>query len=154
MEKIWKTAALIACLLPGACGEPANREDLPPGDAASPVMEATTRSVQIVSPADGEVLERGAVTVRLQVEGIVVVPAGVEQSSSGHHHLIVDAPLPDMGLPIPSEAGRYIHLGKGQTEYVLEGLEAGQHEVIALMGDHVHVPLSPPVADTVRFVVR
>jgi len=117
-------------------------------------MEATTRSVQIVSPADGEVLERGAVTVRLQVEGIVVVPAGVEQSSSGHHHLIVDAPLPDMGLPIPSEAGRYIHLGKGQTEYVLEGLEAGQHEVIALMGDHVHVPLSPPVADTVRFVVR
>ena len=37
---------------------------------------------------------------------------------------------------------------------VLEGLEAGPHEVIALVGDHLHVPLSPPVADTVRFVVR
>ena len=61
-------------------------------------MEATTQGVQIISPADGEVLERGAVTVRLQVEGLVVVPAGVEQSSSGHHHLIVDAPLPDLGL--------------------------------------------------------
>lgn len=154
MEKIWKAAALAACLLPGACGESSDREDLPPGDAASPIMEATTQGVQIISPADGEVLERGAVTVRLQVEGIVVVPAGVEQPSSGHHHLIVDAPLPDLGLPIPSEAGRYIHLGMGQTEYVLEGLEAGQHEVIALVGDHVHVPLSPPVADTVRFVVR
>ena len=154
MEKTWKAAVLAACLLPGACGEPADRENLPPGDAANPVMEATTQGVQIISPADGEVLERGAVTVRLLVEGLVVVPAGVEQPSSGHHHLIVDAPLPDLGLPIPSEAGRYIHLGMGQTEYVLEGLEAGQHQVIALVGDHVHVPLSPPVADTVRFVVR
>lgn len=154
MEKTGKAAMLAACLLIGACGEPANREDPAPRDTASPVMEATTPAVQIVSPADGEVFGQGAVTVQLEVEGLVVVPAGVEQVSSGHHHLIVDSPLPDLDLPIPSEAGRYIHLGKGQTEYELEGLEAGQHEVIALMGDHLHVPLSPPVADTVRFVIR
>ena len=154
MNRIWTLAVFAACLPIGACGESVDREDLPPRDAASPVSEETTPGVQIVSPTEGQLVEGGDVTVRLEVEGIEVVPAGVEQSSSGHHHLIVDAPLPDLDLPIPSEVGRYIHLGKGQTEYVLEGLAAGPHEVIALVGDHVHVPLSPPVADTVRFVVR
>jgi hypothetical protein len=154
MNKIWTVAAVAAFLSLGACGESASREELPPGDVATPVPEEATPGVQIVSPAEGALLDAGAVEVRLEVEGIVVVPAGVQQAASGHHHLIVDAPLPDLELPIPSEAGRYIHLGKGQTEYVLEGLEAGPHEVIALVGDHLHVPLSPPVADTVRFVVR
>ena len=154
MNKIWTVAVVAACLAIGACGESVDRVDVPPRDSVSPVLEATSVGVQIVSPTDGELVESGDVTVRLEVEGIVVVPAGVEQPASGHHHLIVDAPLPDLDRPIPAEAGRYIHLGKGQAEFVLEGLTAGPHEVIALLGDHLHVPLSPPVADTVRFVVR
>jgi hypothetical protein len=154
MNKIWTVAAVAACLPIGACGESVDRVDVPPRDSVSPVSEATSAGVEIVSPTDGDLVESGDVTVRLEVEGLVVVPAGVEQPASGHHHLIVDAPLPDLDRPIPAEAGRYIHLGKGQTEFVLEGLTAGPHEVIALMGDHLHVPLSPPVADTVRFVVR
>ncbi|MCK5446775.1 MAG: DUF4399 domain-containing protein [Gemmatimonadetes bacterium] len=154
MEKARKVVVLGACVLIAACGESADREQPPSRDTVDPVDDVTTPSVHIVSPAEGDVLERGAVTVRLEVEGIVVVPAGVEQASSGHHHLLVDAPLPDLDLPIPSEPGRYIHLGRGQTEYVIEELDVGQHQVIALLGDHVHVPLSPPVADTVRFVVH
>jgi len=153
MEKVRKIAVLGACLLIGGCGESADSEDPPSSDVVDSIVEVTPR-VRILTPADGDVLEGGALTVRLEVEGLAVVPAGVEQTSSGHHHLIIDAPLPDLDLPIPSEAGRYVHLGKGQTEYLIEGLAAGQHQVIALVGDHVHVPLSPPVADTVRFVVR
>ena len=153
MEKARKMAVLAACLLIGGCGESADGEDPPSSDAADSIVDVTPR-VRILTPADGDVLEGSALTVRLEVEGLAVVPAGVEQTSSGHHHLIIDAPLPDLDLPIPSEAGRYVHLGKGQTEYLIEGLAAGQHQVIALVGDHVHVPLSPPVADTVRFVVR
>ena len=153
MEKARKIAVLGACLLIGSCGESADGEDPPSSDVVDSIVDVTPR-VRILTPADGDVLEGGALTVRLEVEGLAVVPAGVEQTSSGHHHLIIDAPLPDLNLPIPSEAGRYVHLGKGQTEYLIEGLAAGQHQVIALVGDHVHVPLSPPVADTVRFVVR
>lgn len=153
MEKARKIAVLGACLLIGGCGESADGEDPPSSDVVDSIVDVTPR-VRILTPADGDVLEGGALTVRLEVEGLAVVPAGVEQTSSGHHHLIIDAPLPDLDLPIPSEAGRYVHLGKGQTEYLIEGLAAGQHQVIALVGDHVHVPLSPPVADTVRFVVR
>ena len=153
MEKVRKMAVLGACLLIGSCGESADGEDPSSSEAIDAIVYVTPR-VQIVTPADGDVLEGGDLTVRMEVEGLAVVPAGVEQTSSGHHHLIIDAPLPDLDLPIPSEAGRYVHLGKGQTEYLIEGLAAGQHQVIALVGDHLHVPLSPPVADTVRFVVR
>jgi hypothetical protein len=110
--------------------------------------------VRIVAPVDGSVIGGPDVTVILEVTGLTIVPAGVEQASSGHHHLIVDSPLPDLAIPIPAEAGRYIHLGKGQTEYLLEGLQPGEHLVIALVGDFLHVPLSPTVADTVRFVVE
>ena len=153
MEKARKMAVLGACLLIGGCGESADGDDPSSSDVVDSIVDVTPR-VRILTPADGDVLEGGALTVRLEVEGLAVVPAGVEQTSSGHHHLIIDAPLPELDLPIPSEAGRYVHLGKGQTEYLIEGLAAGQHQVIALVGDHVHVPLSPPVADTVRFVVR
>ena len=154
MEKALKIAVLGACALSGACGESADREEPSSGEAVDSVVDVAAGRVRIVSPAEGDVVEGGDVTVRLEVDGLIVVPAGVEQPSSGHHHLLVDAPLPDLDLPIPSEAGRYIHLGKAQTEYLIEGLDVGAHQIIALVGDYAHVPLSPPVADTVRFVVR
>ncbi len=146
--------ALSVCIWIAGCGEAAEQDQRSSGDPAESITDVATPHVQISAPAEGDTLDRGDVTVRLVVEGMVIVPAGVEQDSSGHHHLLVDAPLPELDRPIPSEAGRYIHLGKGQTEYLVEGLSAGQHQVIALVGDHLHVPLNPPVADTVRFVVR
>ena len=30
-----------------------------------------------------------------------VAPAGIEKANTGHHHLIIDAPLPPFGEPIP-----------------------------------------------------
>jgi len=137
----------------GACAGEAGRyqETAADGTAADTTPPA---AVHIVAPADGGVVEGPDVTVRLESEGLTIVPAGIEQPHSGHHHLIVDSPLPDLTEPIPSEPGKYIHLGNGQTELVLEGLAPGEHQVIALVGDYRHVPLQPPVADTVRFVVE
>lgn len=149
-----RIVALSVCIWIAGCGEPAAQDQRSSGDPRESITDVATPRVQISAPAEGDTIDRGDVTVRLVVEGLVVVPAGVEQASSGHHHLLVDSPLPELNRPIPSEAGRYIHLGKGQTDYLLEGLAAGQHQVIALVGDHLHVPLNPPVADTVRFVVR
>lgn len=144
---------LGACL---ACSGPADRNGGTNGDAVDASADEFTlprAAVRIAQPAAGSVVEGPDVLVVLEVEALSIVPAGVEQAESGHHHLIVDAPLPDLTIPIPAEPGRYIHLGQGQTEYRLEGLDPGEHEIIALVGDHVHVPLNPPVADTVRFVV-
>jgi hypothetical protein len=154
VEQALKAGILGSCLLLGGCADSGDRGDQSSGSPEDSDGYVPTAVVRIVSPSDGDTLASGVVTVRLEVEGLVVVPAGVEQASSGHHHLLVDAPLPALDLPVPSEAGRYIHLGKGQTEFLLEELDIGEHRVIALVGDHMHVPLSPPVADTVRFVVR
>jgi hypothetical protein len=57
------------------------------------------------------------------------------------------------GQVIPNEPG-IVHLGQAQTEHVLEGLEPGEHVVIAVIADYLHVRLPDAKTDTVRFSVR
>ncbi len=110
-------------------------------------------AVQITSPAEGEVVAEGAsVLITLEVSGVTLAPAGTMEPGTGHHHLVVDGIHPVGGLPIPALPGR-VHLGQAQTEYELTGLDAGEHTVIAVLGDGEHVPFDPWVVDTVRFVV-
>ena len=52
--------------------------------------------VFFITPADGDTVT-SPVTIEFGVEGMTIAPAGVEQAASGHHHLIVDAELPDPG---------------------------------------------------------
>ena len=110
-------------------------------------------SVQIVLPAEGPFEEGSSVMVTLEVSGLTIAPAGTTDPGTGHHHLMIDRDLPVGGLPIPSFSGQ-VHLGEGQLEYEIEGLDAGEHVVIAVVGDGTHVPLDPWVVDTVRFVIE
>ncbi|KAA2285812.1 DUF4399 domain-containing protein [Arenimonas fontis] len=96
-----------------------------------------------ISPSDGEVV-KGPVTVRFGLRGMGVAPAGIIAEGTGHHHLIVNAPLPPAGLPIPNDA-HHLHFGKGQTETTLE-LPPGKHTLQLLLGDHAHIPHDPVVA--------
>ena len=134
-------AALLVSV--GACAEPQQQD-----------ASAAQRSITITAPGEGETVSGPDVTVRLSADNMEIVPAGDMTPNSGHHHIIVNADLPAMDAPIPAEEGVYIHMGMGQTEYTLTGLEPGEYRIIALVGDHIHVPLDPPVADTVSFVVR
>ena len=77
------------------------------------------------------------------IEGMTVVRAGDMTPASGHHHLIVDSDLSDLGQPIPADA-QHIHFGDASTTTVLE-LEPGEHTLQLLLGDHRHVPHEPPV---------
>jgi hypothetical protein len=138
-------AALVACA------------DSPEGgEGSAPAEEAatTSASVRIVLPAEGAMVEGGSVLITLEVSGLTIAPAGTMDSGTGHHHLVVDAELPAAGTAIPATPGMYIHMGQGQIQFELTGLEAGEHTVIAVVGDGVHIPLSPFVVDTVRFVVE
>ena len=111
-------------------------------------------SVRILLPAEGAIFEEGSsVTITLEVSGLTIAPAGTMDEGTGHHHLMVDRDLPVGGLPIPTFRGQ-VHLGGGQTEYVIEGLDVGEHIVIAVVGNGTHMPLDPWVVDTVRFVVE
>ncbi len=111
-------------------------------------------SVRIVEPAEGAMLEGGSVLVMLEVSGLTIMPAGTMDPGTGHHHLVVDGVLPVGGLPIPTIQGVHVHLGQAQTQYELTGLDAGEHMVIAVVGDGSHIPLDPWVVDTIRFVIE
>lgn len=99
-------------------------------------------SVRIISPVDGAIVS-SPVTVLFGLSGMGVAPAGADVENTGHHHLIVDAPLPDLSLPVPAN-DNYRHFGNGQTEVSIE-LAPGTHTLQLLMGDFVHIPHSDPV---------
>ena len=106
----------------------------------------------IIEPADGATVS-SPVKVVFGAENIDVAAAGTDKPGSGHHHLLVDVPLPDFGQPIPSSDG-YLHFGGAQTETTLD-LEPGEHELRLLFGDFRHVPHDPPIySDIVTITVE
>ncbi len=72
-----------------------------------------------------------------------VVKAGNNQPNSGHHHLLIDTDLPDLGLPIPADE-HHVHFGDGSTSTQIT-LPPGEHKLQMLLGDHLHIPHNPPL---------
>ena len=99
-------------------------------------------SVYFISPVDEESIS-GKVKVRFDLENFGVAPAGIQIENTGPHHLIIDADLPSLNLPIPAN-DNYVHFGKGQTEVELE-LSKGTHTLQLLLGDFRHIPHDPPI---------
>ena len=98
--------------------------------------------VYIVSPENGAYVPT-TFTVRFGLEKMGVAPAGVDKANSGHHHLLIDAPLPPFDQPIPNDEN-HLHFGGGQTEATIT-LPKGRHTLQLLLGDAFHVPHQPPV---------
>jgi hypothetical protein len=86
-------------------------------------------------------------TLKFGASNFEVVPAAVKKANSGHHHLLIDSPVPPLGEPIPSDP-RHLHFGRGQTEAELV-LAPGPHTLQLLLGDHDHVPHNPPIMSAV-----
>jgi len=151
----WPLALVVATAV-GACGagEP-EPEAAPEAEIeVAPTPSAPTpsdMSVRIVQPTDGAALA-SPVRIVLEVEGLDIVPAGEDQPRSGHHHLLVNEPVPTDGAPIPTVRG-FVHLGAAQTEYDLE-LPSGEYTIIAVIGDFAHRILSPSVEDTIQIVIH
>jgi hypothetical protein len=110
-------------------------------------------TVKITSPTRGATVT-APVKVTLTVVGVEIVPATVERPGTGHHHLFVDHDVTPVNDTIPRGVTGILHLGRGQTEFVLDSLKPGTHRVIAVVADWKHVPLKPPVVDTVTFTVK
>jgi hypothetical protein len=109
--------------------------------------------VFFIGLADGA---RLPVTARIEfgISGMEVAPAGTIKADSGHHHLLIDTPLPPLDHEIPSDPN-HLHFGRGQTSTELT-LTPGEHTLQLLLGDYQHVPHDPPVmSEVVRvFVVE
>ena len=129
--KTMKISIALAALIVGAAALA--------GDSPSP----KGAYLYIGWPNDGEIIRNTNFRVWFGLRKMGVAPAGVEKPMTGHHHLVIDAPLPPMDEEIPSDRN-HVHFGKGQTETRLS-LPPGKHTLQMLMGDHNHVPHNPPV---------
>ena len=129
--KILKTSIALAALILGGTAVA--------GDSPAP----KNAYLYIGWPNDGEVIYKNNFRVWFGLRKMGVAPAGVDKAKTGHHHLIVDAPLPPMDEEIPSD-NQHLHFGKGQTETRIT-LPSGTHTLQLVLGDHNHVPHNPPV---------
>jgi hypothetical protein len=116
------------------------------GAPASGAIQRTSRpadaKLYIISPKNGETVT-SPVKVRFGLSGMGVAPAGVATASTGHHHLIIDAPLPPMDQPLPKD-DHHMHFGGGQTEASVE-LPPGDHTLQLILADKDHLPFDPPL---------
>ena len=105
----------------------------------------------IVSPADGSTVT-SPVTVIFGLKGMGVAPAGSIVANTGHHHLLVNAELPDLAKPVPADES-HLHFGGGQTQHDLV-LPPGKHTLRLVLGDRIHLPHDPPVySETITITV-
>ena len=104
---------------------------------------ADEAAAHIIAPADGATLNNPITVVFGLHNPWGVAPAGTKLDNTGHHHLLIDAPLPDLAQPIPKD-DKHRHFGGGQTETTIT-LPAGKHTLQLLLGDFAHVPHQPPV---------
>jgi hypothetical protein len=132
-------AALTLAFLPGGDAGAQQTSQAAPARTAAP----PDAYVYIGWPLDGATLKAGRIKVWFGARNIGVAPAGVNTPKTGHHHLLVNVPLPPMDREIPNDKN-HIHFGAGQTETYLD-LPPGTYTLQLVMGDADHVPHNPPV---------
>lgn len=103
---------------------------------------AASARVYFVYPENGACIP-GKVIVRFGLTNMGIAPAGLEKHYTGHHHLLIDTPLPSFDAPIPSDEN-HLHFGTGQTEAEVT-LQPGRHKLQLLFADAKHVPHDPPL---------
>ncbi len=158
------STALAMAVFISACGNSSNEEHTQKQaeyqaaqSVAEPARLARTASpegarVFFIRPEDGATVSN-PIRIEFGVEGMTIVKAGDNQPNSGHHHLLVDTDLPELGVPVPADAN-YIHFGDGSTSTQIT-LEPGQHTLRMLLGDYLHIPHDPPlVSDSITITVE
>lgn len=154
-------AIVVSACSPETENVPPTPTTAPPATAAPAAAAAAglTRKpspagarVYIISPQDGETVS-SPVRVVFGLSGAGVAPAGIVKENTGHHHLLIDAALPPLDLPIPADA-THVHFGGGQTETTVM-LAPGRHTLQLLLADELHVPHDPPLlSDVVTIQVQ
>jgi len=128
MNRLFLASAFAAAL---ACSSQAIATPAPQG-----------ARVYFINLKDGQHV-KSPVLVQFGLTGMGVAPAGTIMEGTGHHHLIIDAPTPAAGVPIPMDAN-HVHFGKGQTE-VSATLTPGTHTLQLVLADAAHIPHEPAV---------
>jgi hypothetical protein len=94
--------------------------------------------VYIGWPNDGQTVNAGRIKMWFGARNIGVAPAGVTFPNTGHHHLLINVPLPPLDEPIPNSKN-HLHFGAGQTEAFID-LTPGTYTLQLIMGDAEQKP--------------
>jgi hypothetical protein len=141
------TLILSAGLTLTACGKdapkPAPTEAAEAAEAPTSLPTPKGASVAFKDLKDGDTVT-SPVKVCMTVKGLVVEPSGPVNPGKGHHHILVDIPVPDdLSRDIPKDA-QNIHLGDGSTcKDVTMG--PGKHTLRLLFADGSHRPYTPAI---------
>jgi hypothetical protein len=128
-------------------------EEAPEAEAPTPAPEPAAATVSIAQPQDGASVTGPNVEVVLETTNLRVVEAGVMDPGTGHHHIFLDVDVTPMNEVIPAGVAGIIHKGDGTSVHTLENVPPGEHRLIAVVADGMHIPLNPPVVDTIFFTV-
>ncbi len=147
-------AVLMMVLWAGCASQGGGGESAPSsGDSGGGVQtQSANAGVTLTKPASmADVFS--PVEICLETKGYTVEPArnGVNEGK-GHHHLIVDVNLPDLGKPVPKD-GTHIHMGDGSKCKTIE-LSSGMHTIQALFARGNHIPYDPAVTDSIVVFVK
>ena len=99
--------------------------------------------VFFISPSENIVSSTGVIDLEFGIKNFNIAPAGHIACDSGHHHLLINVPLPDLTRPIPSDEN-HIHYGKGQTSDTIN-LPKGVHKLRLVLGNFAHIPHDAPI---------
>src|ERR1700733_3248356 len=139
------STALICLITAGAAAQPAAAQPAAAQAASAPATPRTPAPhdayVYIGWPLHGAIVNGSHIKVWFGTRNFGVAPAGVAMRNTGHHHLLIDVPVPPLDQPIPNDRN-HLHFGLGQTETVIE-MPPGKHTLQLLMGDADHVPHDP-----------
>jgi hypothetical protein len=143
-------AALLVAGIAAGCGGGADSGSEGESDAP-PAPQVTVR---IVEPLNGAEVDGSEFRVVLEVSGIDVAPVAEGIPGTAHHHLFINEDVTPLDQVIPVNRAGIIHLGDGGAEYWVRDLAPGQVRLIAVLADLLHIPLNPPVMDTIFVTVR
>ncbi len=99
--------------------------------------------VYIIWPKDGQVIKGGKFWLRMGAKQVGIAPAGVKKPNTGHHHLLINTPIPPLDDEIPNNKA-HRHFGAGQSETMLD-LPPGRYTLQLLVADQEHIPHNPPL---------
>lgn len=152
VPRVFLPAVIIAAVACGGADEGA-------ADSAAPSVAAGSASVGgprvwISAPAEGDTITGGSVEVKMNVDGVTVVPAAMERvEGQGHLHLFLDRDVTRPDVPIPVDP-TIVHLGTGATNHVFTTLSPGAHRIIAVFAYGDHTPMASVATDTVNIIVK
>ena len=109
--------------------------------------------VFFVEPQDNATVGQD-VKVVMGIEGMEIKLAGDMTPDTGHHHLIVDAPMIPEGEIVPvDKPEQYKHFGKGQTDAAIR-LAPGRHTLTLQLADGAHRSLGERMRKTITVTAQ